>query len=326
VASELRGKDRSHAPVEEGTEPERFDFRRPNQFAREKVRGLEIAHEVFARRFSSGLGNALRAFVQLDPVSIDQVSYDDYIRSMPNPNVVTVMTLAPLPGAAVVELNVQLALLLVDRLLGGRGAHVSELRRPTDLETFLLRDVMQHAVEAVGETLEPFLDGPPELSGVEYNPQLVQIAAPSDMVLLLTYRLTVSQGPQAEGLLTLCYPMSTLAPLIDRLTSSPWDAASGESDPGDVAPLLEHLLDADVTLTVRIRPTTVPARDLARLQVGDVLSLDHQLSAAMPAHVAGVDLLEGHLGRRGRRLAFQVADWVDESARPLPVVADSGLR
>jgi flagellar motor switch protein FliM len=319
VANDLsaKGLPAGHDQTEKGLE--RFDFRRPNQFAREKVRGLEVSHEVFARRFSSGLGNALRAFVQLDPVSIDQVSYDDYIRSMPNPNLVTVMTLAPLPGAAVVELNVQLALLLVDRLLGGRGLNVAELRRPTDLETFLLRDLMQHAADAVGETLEPFLDGPPELSGVEYNPQLVQVAAPSDMVLLLTYRLTVSQGPQAEGLLTLCYPMSTLAPLMDRLTGSPWDSpVPAEGPPPGIPPLLEHLLDAEVELTVRVGPTTVPAREIVCLRVGDVLSLDHLLSAAMPAHVAGVDLLEGDLGRRGRRLAYQVADWVDASPPALP--------
>ena len=73
--------------------PEHYDFRRPSKFGREHVRSLEVAHEVFARRFSSGVAAAMRAMLQLEPLSVDQVSYDDYIRSMPNPSVLTVVTL-----------------------------------------------------------------------------------------------------------------------------------------------------------------------------------------------------------------------------------------
>ena len=292
------------------------DFRRPSKFGRDHVRSLEVAHEVFARRFASALGGALRALVQMEPVSIDQVSYDDYTRSMPNPNLVGVCAFPSLPGGVVFDMNVQLALQLVDRMLGGPG-EANGLRRPTEIEKHLLRDLAEHANTAIGETLEPLLREQPYLTAVEYNPQLVQIAAPSDMVLLLSYRLTVSHaGGQSEGLVTLCYPSSTLAPVLDRLEVQ--TAGNGRDDdsenvnPEFRALLTDHLRDVDCVVSVRLADSPVPAGDVAALQVGDVLRLDHRIGQPMRACVADTDVMLGHLGRRGRRFAFQVGAWVTD--------------
>ena len=294
------------------------DFRRPSKFGRDHVRSLEVAHEVFARRFASALGGALRALVQMEPVSIDQVSYDDYTRSMPNPNLVGVVTFPSLPGGVVFDINVQLALQLVDRMLGGPG-EANGLRRPTEIEKHLLHDLAEHANSAIGETLEPLLHEQPSLATVEYNPQLVQIAAPSDMVLLLSYRLTISHaGGQSEGLVTLCYPSSTLSPVLDRLEVQ--TAGSGSADDSEVsnpeirALLTDHLRDADCAVAVRLAESSVAAADLAALQVGDVLRLDHRVGQPVRGCVEGADVLLGHLGRRGRRLAFQVGVWLTDPA------------
>lgn len=301
------------------------DFRRPSKFGREHVRSLEVAHEVFARRFASALGGALRALVQMEPISIDQVSYDDYTRSMPNPNLVGVMTLPSLPGAVVVDMNVQLALQLVDRMLGGPG-EANGLRRPTEIEKHLLRDLAQHAVGAIGETLEPLLHEQPELAAVEYNPQLVQIAAPSDMVLLLSYRLMVTHaGGQCEGLVTLCYPSSTLTPLLGRLEVQTAGGAGSvdaeDSDPEARRLVQEHLRDVPVTLAIRLCESSVNATDIATLQVGDVLRLEHRIGQPVRGCVADGDVLHGHLGRRGRRLAFQVSEWIPEVPPQEPELA-----
>jgi flagellar motor switch protein FliM len=242
-----------------------FDFRRPSKFSREHVRGLEVSHQVFARRLASGIGSALHALVQVEAVAIDQLTYDEYIRSLPNPDVVVVVGLPPLPIAVVVECSTALALQLVDRMLGGQGVPVP-LRRPTELETYLVRDLMQHAVGALGETLESLV-AQPELSSVEYNPHLVQVTAPSDMVLLLTYEISVSPGAECEGLLTLCYPAATLQPVLDRLSTQMWAGDSEESDdPTSRATMAYRLSEVPVSLTARLADSRVSARDLRALR------------------------------------------------------------
>lgn len=294
-----------------------YDFRRPTTFAREHVRSLAVAHEVFVRRFASGLNSALRTVVQMEPLSVEQMSYDDYIRSMPNPTVLATIGLAPLPAAAVLEMNVQLALVLVDRMLGGQGKPVGP-RRPTEVETHLLQELVANGLGAFAETLKPLVDVTPQVGDVDYNPQLVQVVAPSEVVLLLTYRVTIAQGTRSEGLLTICYPYSTLGPALAQLSNNLWlDQSLTASSPADTAPLRHELPTVPVQLTVQADPISVPARDLAALQPGDVLRLEHPVDRPLRAVVGGHDVLLGDLGRRGRRLAFQVTGW-----RATPAAAD----
>jgi flagellar motor switch protein FliM len=118
-----------------------FDFRRPNKFGIAHVRSLEGLHESFARRLASTMTHALRCVVQIKPLSVDELSYESYIRSLPNPALLMQVGLAPLPGAVVLELSSHIGLLLVDRVLGGIGL-ASAVRRPTDLEAGLLSEVM----------------------------------------------------------------------------------------------------------------------------------------------------------------------------------------
>ncbi len=298
---------------------ETYDFRRPTTFAREHVRSLAVAHEVFVRRFASGLNSTLRTVVQMEPLSVEQMSYDDYIRSMPNPTVLATVGLAPLPAAAVLEMNVQLALVLVDRMLGGQGLPVAP-RRPTEVETHLLQQLVGHGLEAFRETLKPLAEVTPEVGDVDYNPQLVQVVAPSEVVLLLTYRVTIAQGARSEGLMTICYPYSTLGPALTQLSNNLWLDALPAGSAGHVAPLRANLPSVPVKLAVQADPITVAARTIAALQPGDVLRLDHPVEKLLQGTVGGVAVVDGHIGRRGRRLAFQIVDWhLDRSGEPEPL-------
>jgi len=288
-----------------------YDFRRPDRFGREQVRLLEVLHEVFARRFASNLGGTLRALVALEPVSLDQLAFDDYVRSLPNPTVVGTIAVPPLPGVVTLELDVPLALALVDRLLGGRpGGGGPELRRPTELEGFLLRDLLSHGVSALAEALEEAGDVHPALTGLEHNPQTLQAVAPSETVVLVSYRMTVASEGRTEGLCTLCWPASVVGPLLELAAPPPTELDRG----GAGEPLRDLLQDVRVALTVRLRECPVPAADVAALQVGDVLRLDHRVDEPALVSVGGAPVLTGSLGRRGRRLALRVEGWREETS------------
>jgi flagellar motor switch protein FliM len=317
----MTGSTAALAPSPDGREvTATYDFRRPTTFAREHVRSLAVAHEVFVRRFASQLNSALRTVVQMEPVSVEQMSYDDYIRSMPNPTVLTTISLAPLPAAVVLEMNVQLALVLVDRMLGGQGVPVAP-RRPTEVETHLLQELIATGLGAFAETLKPLAEVEPRIGDVDYNPQLVQVVAPSEVVLLLTYRVTMAQGARSQGLLTICYPYSTLGPALGQLSNNLWlDHSLPAGLPATAAPLRDEVPAVPVTLSVEGDPVSVRARDLAALRPGDVLRLDHPVDQPLRGTVGGAEIVAGHLGRRGRRLAFQIVEWRarPESGHPDP--------
>jgi flagellar motor switch protein FliM len=300
------------APVAAGREYAQFDFRRPSKFAREHIRSIEATHELFARRFAGLLTQALRAIVHVEPLAVDQITYEDYIRSMGNPTVLGMLELAPLPGTVVLELSTQMALTLVDRMLGGPGRPVA-LRRPTDLELSLVRTLLDHAATSLHETFDTVLQVTPSLGAIELNPHFVQAVAPSEMVLLLTYQISMTAGRRTDGLLTLCYPFSTLQPALDRLEAQGWEGQPSTSEtpeqPAGAEFLRDHLPGVAVEMVVQLQPSAVPALDVATLRPGDVLRLDHRVGEPAIALVDGEQVLEGHLGRLGRRLALQVSGW-----------------
>jgi flagellar motor switch protein FliM len=290
---------------------ERYDFRRPERFDAQAVRSLDAAHELFTRRVASGLGSMLRAVVQLEPLTVDQISYDDYVRAMPSPNLLVAVGLAPLPTPVLLEINLELALALLDRLLGGGlavdGSDLPAARRPTDIEAALLGDLVAVVLPAFEETLSSFLPVTAEVLGIEYNPQLVQIASPSESVLLFTFGMRVTQGMIAEGLLTVCYPVGAVAPLLEHVASQLHAASQPEVvDERWQGLLTEKLSDVEVDLRVTLDDSSVPARELAALQIGDVLRLDHRIDRPVRGRVGDLDVLRGHPGRRGRRLAVQI--------------------
>ncbi len=286
-----------------------FDFRRPTKFTREHMRSLQSAHEVFVRRLQTRLTQSLRAVVELDAVSLDQITYEDYTRSIPNPAVLVTISAAPLPGPVLVEMSTQMALTLLDRLLGGTGAPVGA-RRPTELETGLIAELMGHVSGALEEALAPLQTVETHVGAVEYNPQFLQAVAPTEMVLMLTYRLGLQTTYHPEGLFSLCYPFSTLAPAMERLarrSGAPDEVAT--PDVGTGQPLREHLPDVALPVSVRLRPAPVPAGDLAVLRPGDVIRLTHRVDEPAVALVGDAEIMRARIGRRGARLAVQIADW-----------------
>lgn len=285
-----------------------FDFRNPSKMAREHVRRLELTHEVFARLFAGDLSDALRAEVRLELMSIDQVTYDEYIRSMPNPTVMIRITLAPLPGAAVVELSTQTGLTLVDRMLGGMGKP-GLMRRLTELEGALLRDLMALALPALEATFEPLIEVTPKIEALEFNPNFLQVASPSEMVMVMSYSLSLVHGSRSEGLLTVTYPFSLLEPATELVTLKESDLPALEAGVPDDSPLTRTLPDVSVPISVRLRSSSVQAKELLGLREGDVLRLDHRVDEDVLGVVAGLVLIQGRIGRKGRNMALQLSNW-----------------
>src|SRR5258708_35794929 len=96
-----------------------YDFRRPNKFTREHVRALQIASETFARQFTTVLSTTLRTVSQVQAKGIHQLTYDEYIRDVPNPTFLAILSLPPLAVASIFHLPLPVVVTAVDRLLRG---------------------------------------------------------------------------------------------------------------------------------------------------------------------------------------------------------------
>lgn len=285
-----------------------FDFRTPNKFPNGFVRELVEVHKGFGRVLSDKLTRELRAPVVVEAIGSEQLSYDAYIRSMPNPSILSIVALNPLPGQIVLEMSTQLGLILVDRMLGGPGRPISP-RQPTQLEQTLLGAILEHPLTALKETYEGVVDFTPEFVTSELNPSFAHAANPTEMVLVLTFSMVVdSSGPATRGLLSLCYPLTTLNPIKDAMRQARWTTSS-KREPADGTVMTALLEQAEIEVTVHTSKTRLRASNLVGLQPGDVVMLDHAVDEAFIASIEGLPFMSVELGRQGPELAARLENW-----------------
>ena len=283
------------------------DYRTPKKFPADFTQEMTEIHGIFRRVLAERLSRELRVSVTVDQVGAEQLTYEGYTRSMPNPNILVVLTLDPLPGNVVLEVSPQLALVLVDRLLGGPGRPIAP-RPPTPLEENILRQLLAHPMAGMREAFNGVLDVEPTFVTAEMNPQFTHAADPTEMVFTMTFSVTAEAvGPTTRGLVTLCYPLTLINPLQEAIRLNRLTGTSTQS--ADTS-LMENVISRSlVDLAVRTRPTAVAAADLVGLQVGDVVALSHMVNEPLIGTIQDEPVIACDVGRAGPYLAARIRSW-----------------
>jgi len=309
ASSNIVPSSRQRSARRHRSEPRTFDFRRQSKLSREHVRTMQIVQETFARGFSTMLASQLRSVTQVSIQSIEQQSYDEYVRDLPNPTMLTLLNLAPLPGAAVFQLPLNVTFCAIELMLGGTGDGVQPGRPLTELELSLMRGIIDRALPELRYALEPVVATEPKIVGQESNPQFAQVAAPTDMVIVVAFEVRIEA---VAGVATLCVPFSSLNPHLEALSATSLYANQSVSNAAEMrAHMSYHLSETPVTVSAEFRPVEMTASDITRLKVGDIVPLSHRIDQVLTLTVDGVPTFDARIGRRNRRLAVQIAGTTD---------------
>jgi flagellar motor switch protein FliM len=293
------------------TGPQPYDFRRPATLPREQVRAVQIACETFARRYTTLYTSSLRVVSVVSLVSIEQLTYEEYISGLSGPTLMAMITLEPLVGTAILEFAVSTAMVSVDHLLGGPGGPQPE-RPLTELEAPLLRGLLAGVLEELRNALEPLVAVRPQLGSIEYNPQFVQVASPSDAMVVASFEMRV--GASEECVATLCLPLSMIVPALREdpdAVLTPLQRAERDQAYRDMSAGLQHV---PIEVSVRFMPMRMHPDQLISLQPGDLLPLSHPLTAPMEVRAAGLTFAHAVAGSQGTRLACLVVEPIREEA------------
>lgn len=287
-----------------------FDFRRPNKFSRDHVRAFQIVHETFARQLSTVLATTLRAGASCTLGKVEQLTYDEYIRSLPNPSYMTILSMNPLPGAVLLQFPLPITFAAIDRLLGGIGDSVSPKRPLTEIESNLMRSVIDRTLRELEYAYESLVRIEAEVVQQEFNPQFAQIAAPSDMVLAVSFETRIGEK---RGSATICVPFATMQPVLESLASQSLFQDHRGQDPLVWQQQLQRAVSTvPVELCVRFDAVALTSSEIVSLRVGDVVPLSHPVDKPVRVVVDDVLCYEAVTGRRGKRLACLVVGAAQE--------------
>lgn len=281
-----------------------YNFKRPDRFSKDQIRTIYMIHENFARLVNTYLSAHLRTMINVEVASVDQLTYDEFIRSLQNPSVIGVFQMAPLKGNAVFDMNPALAFAMVDRLFGGVGASPSKARSLTDIEVTIISRVMSRTLDQLTEAWERVIDISPRLETMESNPQFAQVVPPNDMVVIITLQAKIMQ---TEGLMTLCIPYLVLEPIMNKLSTSFWVSSSNANrDEADNSALQRRLIRTPVPVSALLGETVISVEDLLNLSVGDTLRLNTKYDEELSVIVGQREKFKGRPGLSGKSMAIQI--------------------
>ncbi|KJR98180.1 MAG: flagellar motor switch protein FliM [Peptococcaceae bacterium BRH_c4a] len=287
-----------------------YDFRRPNKFSKEHLRSLEMLHQNFARLLSSFFSGYLRASINIEVASVGQMIYEEFMRSIPSPTVLTIFQCRPLEGAAIMETNSQVVFPLIDLMFGGPGTATDKTRELTDIEITVVRRLYQRVLENLSAAWHDLYEIEPEIEGIETNPRMQQMYSPNEVVALITFSVSIEEEPR--GLINLCIPYIVLEPVISRLSVRQQFIRQTGGPKEEEAKWIKHWLGySNVGMDVILGEASITIRDFIQLQTDDVLMLSRKIDHDLELYVENELKFGVQAGRVNKNLAVQVVALIE---------------
>lgn len=287
-----------------------YDFKRPNKFSKDQIHSLHNIHENFCRGLTTFFSGNLHSVVESSVLSIEQITYDEFIRSLPNPTVLGLYSLNPLEGTVLIELSPSLTFAVVDRLLGGQGQGAEKNRDLTEIEKTIIENRLNQMILISEEAWAEIYELKPQFLSMESNPQFTQIVAPNEMIVLITLEVRIGE---AVGMINICMPYLVLEPILDKLsTFFLFSTQAKVSSPEQVQAIRKKIEWAKVDMVAFLGNSEILVRDLLDLAKGDVIPLNQSVQDPLPIYVGEFIKFKSIPGLHGEHIAVQITEIIKE--------------
>jgi flagellar motor switch protein FliM len=287
-----------------------YDFKRAVRFSKDHIRSLTRIHENFARYLTTYFSAQLRTFVQINVVQVEQLPYDEFIRSIPKMTILNIFEAEPLEGRMVLEIHPNVAYAMLDRMLGGQGIAPSKITNMTEIETIVMERIFSRTFESLQEAWRTVIDMSPRLEALETNPQFMQIVSPNETIALISFSTKIGD---TTGMINLCIPHVVIEPIMGKLSAHHWFVSQKkERAPEEVEMLEQRLQKAKLPIVAELGESAITIKEFLGLNVGDVISLNKTVGDGLAIKVGDKLKFIGSPGSVKDRLAVQVDEVISE--------------
>jgi len=280
---------------------ERWDVRRTGQIGREQLQAITQLHEGFARSLTDSLGAYLRVVFAANLVSAEHLTYREFLERLPEVTYLASCKLEPMGVNGALQLDLKVALPIVDLLLGGEGKGIAAVREITEIEEQIVESVarivcrdLATAWQAVN--LEVGFEKRMGLGDAR------QLLGPDEKTLSLSFEITMLE---IRGGLNLAVPVSVSHVLL-RTISAAWSERRPRRRNESRGRLKSRLLECPFSVELGARDLLAEVSELSRLSPGHLLPLRGNTSEPASLTVAGVEMFRAAPARLGNVRAAQV--------------------
>lgn len=291
-----------------------YDFKRPERVGKEQMRALQSLHEGFGRNFGAALSGLLRSIVEVKLTSVDQLTYSEFVFSLENPTCFNLLTAKPLEGNLILDINPTILYPIINRLLGGGKESGSMTRRAlTEIELRLVGRITDLFLRDMKRAWANILPIEFEVERVESNPQLVQIVPPNEVVVLISFELTLGD---VRGMMNLCVPFNAIERIGNKLTTNNWVSYARVSPTEEsIQQVSERLGRSLVEVVATLASTRITTADLLSLRVGDIVTTEKDIHTPMDVSIEGVAKFAASPGALKGHKAIQIESELEDRSR-----------
>lgn len=292
-----------------------YDFKRAVRFSKDHIRSLTRIHENFARYLTTYFSAQLRTFVQINVVQVEQLPYDEFIRSIPKMTILNIFEAEPLQGRMVLEVNPNVAYAMLDRLLGGPGTSTAKVHTMTEIEIIIMERIFSKAFDSLQEAWKTVLDIKPRMEALETNPQFMQIVSPNETIALISLSTKIGD---TTGMINLCIPHVVVEPIMSKLSTHQWFISEKKSRaPEEMVALKERVKKAKLPIIAELGESQISIAEFLSLGVGDVIALGKPVNEGLTIKVGEKAKFIGSPGSLRDRVAVQIDEILIEGVEEL---------
>lgn len=293
-----------------------YNFRRPDKFSKDHLRALQDVHREFSRQISLVLTAYLRMHIEIDVVSTDQLTYDEFMRSMPSPITIGIFELNPLPGQILLGISFEVLSCIVDRMLGGVGLSENKQRELTDIEEALAKKVIERTVKTLESAWSTVIPVQAEVIGLDNSYQMIQVATSGEIVALITFEVQIAG--RYFGLVSLCFPYPVLENVLGHLSTQHIFQTKGIiATTEERQKMIQKLNTSKVDLSVLFGSCDISLDEFLDIKEGDIVKLDNKTSEDLVVKVNGEKKFFARPGVMKNKICIKVTDRYDATVDSL---------
>ncbi|MCK0470762.1 flagellar motor switch protein FliM [Halalkalibacter sp. APA_J-10(15)] len=287
-----------------------YDFKRALRFSKDQIRSLSRIHENFARLLTTYFSAQLRSYVQISVTSVDQLPYEEFVRSIPSMTILNVFEPYPLDGRLIMEINPNIAYAMLDRLLGGKGSSINKVDSLTEIETKIMSQLFQRTLDSFQEAWSSIIELDPVMEEIEVNPQFLQMVSPNETVVVISLQTTIAE---TSGMINICLPHVVLESILPKLSMHYWmQEKKKERDEGELEKIEQSVKKAPLLIQAELGDSEITIQEFLSLTKGDVIELNQSIEEPLGVLVGGERKYYAQPGILKNRVSVQVTELIEE--------------
>lgn len=257
-----------------------YDFYSPKKFTKEQLRNVDSIHENIARLLSSYFSGSMRINSEVTLQQVEEQRYYEFNNALPDTALIGLLDIKPADKniaefTMMLDASSNLAFFMIDRLLGGVGSGTNIMRDYTDIELGIMSNIFQKFTGYMRDAWRDYVDVDVTLDTIETNPRLIQIYAPEDIVVIVSFEVKLSD---TVGTINVCIPAIGLEELLGVFVSKYSRMAQTVSDEAkkkmSKKVIQKAIYASDLTMDIVLDEVKMELEDIMHLNVDDVIKLE----------------------------------------------------